>query len=134
MAAVRSGLIQALEREWRDALCTKDIDRLRALMHPQFRMIGIRSTRPFLLTREEWLDAIKDREVLGIETDLKDSVEFDHLLVATSEARWRVSYLGQTVEDCVLLTDVWLFDEGRWRVVRRHLSPMPTAECLESKH
>jgi len=25
----------------------------------------------------------------------------------------------------VLLTDVWVFDDERWRVVRRHSSPVP---------
>ena len=46
-------LIGALEHEWRDALCAKDMGRLRALIHPQFVLIGTRSTGPFTLNREE---------------------------------------------------------------------------------
>ncbi len=45
-------LIRALECEWRDALCAKDIDRLRTLIHPDFVLIGTRSTGPFNLTRD----------------------------------------------------------------------------------
>ena len=46
-------------------------------------------------------------------------------MVGTVEARWRVKYLGREIEDCVLLTDVWVYDEDRWQVVRRHSSPAP---------
>jgi len=130
VAAARSGLIEALEREWRDALCAVDINHLRALMHPKFTLIGTRAKGAFILTRDEWLEAIEKRKVLDIESRIRDSVEFESVMIATTEAKWRVSYLGQTVEDCVLLTDVWVYDEDRWRVIRRHLSPVPAAECF----
>jgi len=55
-------VIEGLEREWRDALCSKDMDRLRALVHPEFVLIGTRSTGPFMMQRDEWLDAIQRRD------------------------------------------------------------------------
>ena len=118
-------LIRALECEWRDALCAKDIDRLRTLIHPDFVLIGTRSTGPFILTRDEWLDAIQKRELISIDLDIRDAVVFDQMMVGTIEARWRVKYLGGEIEDCVLLTDVWVRDKDRWQVVRRHSSPAP---------
>jgi hypothetical protein len=119
-------LIDSLEREWRDALCAKDIDKLRALIHPKFKLIGTRMSGPFTMTREEWLEAIEKRELLGIELDIKDATVFDTTMVGTVEAKWRVSYLGRAIEDCVLLTDVWVCEDDRWQVVRRHSSPIPT--------
>ncbi len=118
-------LIRALECEWRDALCAKDIDRLRTLIHPDFVLIGTRSTGPFVLTRDEWLDAIQRRELVSIDLDIQDAVVFDQMMVGTIEARWRVKYLGGEIEDCVLLTDVWVRDKDRWQVVRSHSSPAP---------
>ena len=56
-------LIEELEREWRDALCSKDMERLQALVHRDFVLIGTRSTGPFMMNRQEWLDAIQRREV-----------------------------------------------------------------------
>jgi uncharacterized protein DUF4440 len=120
-------VIGALEREWRDALCAKDIERLRVLIHPRFTLIGTRSTGPFTMTRDEWLEAIQKRELISIDLDIKDAVVFDQIMVGTVEAKWRVSYLGRAIEDCVLLTDVWVRDEERWQVVRRHSSPIPAA-------
>jgi hypothetical protein len=119
-------LIDSLEREWRDALCAKDIDKLRTLIHPKFKLIGTRMSGPFTMSREEWLEAIEKRELLGIDLDVKDATVFDTVLVGTVAAKWRVSYLGRAIEDCVLLSDVWVCEDDRWQVVRRHSSPMPS--------
>ena len=118
-------LIQSLENEWRDALLSRDIDGLRSLIHPRFVLIGTRSTGPFELSREEWLDAIQKRELVSIELSVSDAVVFPQMMVGTVEARWRVKYFGGEIDDCVVLTDVWVYDEDRWQVVRRHSSPAP---------
>lgn len=129
MAAEGNRLIETLEREWRDALCARDIERLGSLIHPDFVLIGTRSSRPFIMHRDEWLDAIQRREVADIKLRVMHATIFDQVMVGTIEARWSVSYLGRKIDDCVLLTDVWVFDEGHWRVIRRHSSPMPDKEC-----
>ena len=118
-------LIRSLEHQWRDALCAKDEDRLRALIHPDFVLIGTRSTGPFVLTRDEWLEAIKRRELISIELDIRDALVFEDMMIGTIDARWRVKYLGGEIEDCVLLTDVWVRENDQWQVVRRHSTPAP---------
>ena len=118
-------LIRGLECQWRDALCAKDNNRIASLVHPSFVLIGTRSTGPFMLSREEWLDAIQRREIISIDLDIKDAVVFDQMMVGTIEAKWRVKYLGGEIEDCVLLTDVWVKEGDRWQVVRRHSTPAP---------
>lgn len=121
-------LIDSLESEWRDALCAKDIDRLRSLIHPDFTLIGTKARGAFTMSREEWLEAIQRRELISIELDVRDAVVFEDVIVGTVEARWRVSYLGRPIEDCVLLTDVWVCVDDRWQAVRRHSSPLPESE------
>ena len=118
-------LIGALEHEWRDALCAKDMGRLRALIHPQFVLIGTRSTGPFTMNRDEWIDAIQRRELVTIDLEIRDASAFDQVMIGTIEARWRIKYLGREIEDKVLLTDVWVYDEGHWCVIRRHSTPAP---------
>jgi len=125
-------LIEAVERQWRDALCAKDMDLLRSLIHPRFVLIGTRASGPFVMTRDEWLEAIQRREVVSIEMNIEHALILDQVMVGTVHAKWRVKYLGREIEDCVLLTDVWVFDEGRWRVVRRHSSPVPGSHRLEA--
>ncbi len=125
MAAKTRELIATLEHEWRDAVCAKDLDRLRALIHPRFVLIGTRANGPFEMSRDEWLEAIKKRELVAIDLNVTDAFATDDMMVGTVEAKWRIKYLGRVLQDTVLLTDVWICDEGRWRVVRRHSSPVP---------
>ena len=132
MVAKTCELIEALERQWRDALCAKDMDRLRSLIHPRFVLIGTRASKPFMLNRDEWLEAIQKRELVSIELDIGDALVLDQMMIGTVQAKWRVKYLGREIEDCVLLTDVWVFDDDRWRVVRRHSSPIPAENCVDA--
>ena len=129
MAARNFELIQALEREWCDALCGKDMERLRNLVHPDFVLIGTRSTGPFMMGRDEWLEAIQRREVDSIDVEVRDATVLDQMMVGTVMARWRLKYLNRIIEDCVVLTDVWVFDNGRWQALRRHSTPAPAGEC-----
>lgn len=133
MADKSHQLIEALENEWRDALCTKDVDHLRALVHPDFVLIGTRSSGPFTMGREEWLDAIQKRDVDSIDLQVTDATTLDQVMVGTVQAKWRLKYLGRVIEDCVLLTDVWVHDEGRWRALRRHSTPAPCPESISTR-
>lgn len=129
MADKSRQLIEGLEREWRDALCSKDMDRLRALVHPDFVLIGTRSTGPFMMEREEWLDAIQRREVDSIDLEVRDATTLPDVMIGTIHARWRIKYLGRVIEDCVVLTDVWVRENGQWQAIRRHSTPAPAGEC-----
>jgi ketosteroid isomerase-like protein len=122
-------LIEGLERQWRDALCSKDMEKLRSLVHPDFVLIGTRSTGPFMMSRDEWLDAIERRDVVNIELEVRDATSLDQVMVGTVHAKWRLKYMSRIIEDCVLLTDVWVLDDGQWRAIRRHSTPAPAADC-----
>ena len=130
MADPNCDLIEGLEREWRDALCSKDMDRLRSLVHPDFVLIGTRSTGPFMMDRQQWLDAIQRRDVEAIELEVRNATVVENLMIGTVQARWRLKYLGRIIEDCVILTDVWVKDEGRWQAIRRHSTPAPPGACM----
>jgi len=122
-------VIGQLERDWRDALCSKDLDQLAGMMHPDFVLIGTRSTGPFLMHRNDWLEAIQRREVDTIEFNVMDATAFDNVMIGTVHARWRIKYLGRVIEDCVLLTDVWVREGDRWLAIRRHSTPAPAGQC-----
>jgi ketosteroid isomerase-like protein len=126
-------VIEGLEREWRDALCKKDMEQLRSLVHEDFVLIGTRSSGPFQMHREEWLDAIQRREVDAIVIEVRDATTVGDVMIGTIHARWRLKYLGRVIEDCVLLTDVWVKDDGRWQAIRRHSTPAPAGECPDLK-
>lgn len=132
MADPNSKLIEKLETEWRDALCRKDMDRLQSLLHKNFVLIGTRSTGPFMMSRDEWLGAIQRRDVQDVDVKIHDSTVFDDVMIGTIQASWRLKYLGRTIEDCVVLSDVWVKDDGRWQAIRRHSTPAPPGACIKT--
>lgn len=129
MADSNCQLIEQVERQWCDALCSRDMDRLRELVHPDFILIGTRASGPFQMGRDEWLEAIQRREVESIALDVRDATILESVMIGTVQAKWRLKYLGRVIEDCVILTDVWVHQDGRWQAVRRHSTPAPASDC-----
>ena len=70
-------VIEEVERQWCDALVGRDMERLRELVHPDFVLIGTRSSGPFQMQRDEWLDAIERRDVDSIELEIRDATILD---------------------------------------------------------
>lgn len=120
-----------LERAWRDALFAKDEAALRALIHPQFKLVGIRSTGTVTVGLEDWLGALHKMDIASLEVRVTDSVRLDQTIVATVDAQWKLRFMGHTIDERVLLTDVWVRTDKGWQVVRRHSSPVPAGVHIE---
>ena len=130
MAADPGDIIE-LERAWRDALFAKDEDGLRKLIHPQFKLVGIRSTGTVAVGLEDWLGALQKMDIASLEVRVTDSVRVDRTIVATVDAQWKLRFMGHTIDERVLLTDVWVKGDDGWQVVRRHSSPVPPGVHIE---
>ena len=123
--------VRDLERQWRDALFAKDEARLRQLIHPQFKLVGIRSTGTVAVSLEDWILALRKMDLVSLEIRVMEALRFDHTIVATVDAQWKLRFMGHAIDERVLLTDVWVkFDEG-WQVIRRHSSPVPPGVSIE---
>lgn len=123
--------IRDLERQWRDALFAKDEARLRQLIHPQFKLVGIRSTGTVGVSLEDWLVALQKMDLVSLEVRVMDSVGVDRTIVATVDAQWKLRFMGHAIDERVLLTDVWVKTDEGWQVVRRHSSPVPAGVSIE---
>jgi hypothetical protein len=117
--------VRDLERDWRDCLIAKDEAGLRRLIHPQFKLVGVRSTGSVAVDLEQWIEALKRMDIASLEVRVIECVALDNAIVATVDAQWKVRYLGQLIDERVLLTDVWVRVSDGWQVVRRHSSPVP---------
>lgn len=123
--------VRDLERQWRDALFAKDEATLRRLIHPQFKLVGIRSTGTVAVGLEDWLVALRKMDLISLEVRVMDSVRLDQTIVATVDAQWKLRFMGHAIDERVLLTDVWVQGEDGWQVVRRHSSPVPAGVDIE---
>lgn len=123
--------IRDLERQWRDALFAKDEAKLRQLIHPQFKLVGIRSTGTVAVSLEDWIIALQKMDLISLEVRVMDAVRLDQTIVATVDAQWKLRFMGHAIDERVLLTDVWVKTDGGWQVVRRHSSPVPAGVSIE---
>ena len=123
--------VRDLERQWRDALFAKDEASLRQLIHPQFKLVGIRSTGTVAVGLEDWLLALRKMDLISLEVRVMDSLRLDQTIVATVDAQWKLRFMGHAIDERVLLTDVWVRVEEGWQVVRRHSSPVPPGVNIE---
>lgn len=120
-----------LERDWRDALFAKDEAALRGLIHPQFKLVGIRSTGTVAVGLEDWLGALKKMDIASLEVRVTESLRLDRTIVATVDAQWKLRFMGHLIDERVLLTDVWVKGDSGWQVIRRHSSPVPPGVHIE---
>jgi len=123
--------VATLEREWRDALLAKDEAALRRLIHPRYKLVGIRSTGSVAVDLEQWIAALRRMDIASLDVRVVECVALDEVIVATVDAQWKVRYLGQLIEERVLLTDVWVRVGSRWQVLRRHSSPVPKGALVD---
>ena len=128
---VAEATIHDLERSWRDALFAKDEAALRKLIHPHFKLVGIRSTGTVGVGLEDWLVALQKMDIASLEVRVLDSIRIENTIVATVDAQWKVRFMGHPIDERVLLTDVWVRENGQWIVVRRHSSPVPPGVNIE---
>ena len=123
--------VRELEAAWRDALVAKDEASLRRLIHPQFKLVGIRSTGSVAVDLDQWIDALQRMDIASLEVRVTECVAFENVIVATVDAQWKLRFMGHAIDERVLLTDVWVKADDRWQVVRRHSSPVPAGVSIE---
>ena len=129
--AVDAPDVRDLERRWRDALFAKDEAALRELIHPDFKLVGIRSTGTVAVSLEDWLLALQKMDLISLEVRVMDSLRVDQTMVATVDAQWKLRFMGHAIDERVLLTDVWVKVGDDWQAVRRHSSPVPAGVSIE---
>ena len=119
----RDDIVRALEERWRAALLAKDEQAIRGLVHPDFKLVGVRAnSQPISIDLDHWLEALSGMNIAAVEFGVLERAGDDHTLVATLDACWKVRFMNQCIDERVLLTDVWLRDGDSWRAIRRHTS------------
>ena len=122
------------EQAWKAALIAKDATRLRQLLHPDFRLNGLRGAVMTALDREQWIAALEKMDLVGLTIELKDSLVLPQILTGSMIAHWRVRYLGQEIDEQVFINDVWVATaQGEWQVIRRHSTPMSQKNNIRPK-
>lgn len=116
-------LVEELENSWCAALCRKDLGQLGSLTHENFLLIGTRAGQPFMMNRQEWLEAVTQHAVERVTVELRDAIMLDKVIIGTVAAHWRIHSFGRLIEDSVVMTSIWVKDARGWKAIRRHSTP-----------
>lgn len=125
----KAAILRGLEGEWRAALLAKDEAALHRLIHPDFKLVGVRPTGEAIsIDLDHWIGALGGMDIAEVEFSVIEAVGDERTLIGTIDACWKVRFMHQCIDERVLLTDVWLRDGDAWRVIRRHTSFVPPAK------
>ena len=80
---------------------------------------------------EQWIDALKRMDIASLEVRVTECVALENVIVATVDAQWKVRYLGQLIDERVLLTDVWVQRGRRLAGGPAALQPGPARREIE---
>jgi len=122
------GEIEDLLRRWADAVARREMAFLEALLAPEFTLTTGRPGAE-VRTREQYLAITRDEYEV-------ESWQFDDVVVQHygrfAVARTRYTQTGrmgtETRNATYLMTDAFVKQRGRWRVVARHITPLAQDE------
>ena len=115
--------IGALEQRFADAILAKDLDTLKVILAPEFRLVGVRSTGTSDMPREAWFAGLGRMTFSHFEPTVSSVEVFGDMALATVEGSWTLQFDGRQIAENFYVTDVWVRRDGDWRIVRRHSSP-----------
>ncbi len=77
-------------------------------------------------SRQEWLDVTRERyRIVSFAFDWMRVEAYGDAAVVRSRYHQRASMDGQDRSSPYLMTDVWIRRGGSWRLVTRHVTPLP---------
>ncbi|HEY3705625.1 MAG TPA: nuclear transport factor 2 family protein [Terracidiphilus sp.] len=126
--------VRDAEQGWNAAILRRDVAAAREFMAPEYQLlVGIEGRNLARYPLALWLAALPNYVIHSHTThDMNISVWGD-VAVATL-AHWQdaEAWDGRDISGNFMLTDVWVFRDGRWLVAERHssrLEEMPSSKA-----
>ena len=117
--------LRHLEESWSVAFHTSDYAFMERILAPEFTLVGIRSTGVSTVTRADWLANTRVMKFRAFDTRVLSVEMYGDAAVVTMDGSWTIDWNDRHIDERFLVTDVWVFRNTKWQVVRRHSSPYP---------
>lgn len=115
--------ISTLEREWAAAFQAKDIFALQNLMADGYALIiGVQGLPLQVVPRNAWLEDLHDYEISSVNIDHIHVRAYGDVAVAVMLWRQEAKLGGRDRSAQFMLTDIWVRQNGEWRMAERHSS------------
>jgi ketosteroid isomerase-like protein len=121
----RAGELRALEERFMTAVAERDLDFLERHLGEEFTLITGRSGHE-TRGRAEWLEVTATAyEIRSFRFDELEVLDYGDVAVVRSRYSQEARMGGADRSQSYLMTDVWHRREGAFRLVARHISPLP---------
>ena len=116
--------VVAASQEWMEALKAKNEALLQEILHDDFVLIASRGWDASIIDRQMWVrNAIEHWVLHAFKFEDVDIHVYGKVAVMRSRFGQEATVRGRPLNFTAYLTDVWVREEQRWRVVSRHSSP-----------
>ncbi|MFL6205790.1 MAG: DUF4440 domain-containing protein [Acidimicrobiales bacterium] len=83
---------------------------------------------PAVMPRERWLEVLPDYVLHEYEAEEQHVAEDGDEAAVLTRVRMRATVLGEPRDGIFVITDVWRRRDDRWRLWRRHSTPLSAGE------
>ena len=119
-----------LEVEFMEAVKRRDVEYLDQVLGENFVLTTGRPGAE-VRSRQAWLDVTRERyQIDSFEFEWVRVEAYGDAAVVRSRYHQRAEMDGEDRSYPYLMTDVWIRRESAWRLVTRHVSPLPTTHGL----
>lgn len=125
--------LAAAMRRFDEAVQKRDHVAAEEVLDEDYALVLIHPS-PTHLPRARWLQVLPDYVVHSYTVEEQQVDRVDDVAAVLSRVRMQATVLGEDRSGLFVLTDVWRLREGRWRVWRRHSSPLTAGELPEAAH
>ena len=123
----RAGELRSLEERFMTAVAERDLDFLESHLGEEFTLT---TGRPGQETRDrsEWLEVTSTAyEIRSFRFEELDVLDYGDVAVVRSRYSQEATMGDAERSQSYLMTDVWHRRDGEFRLVSRHISPLPSA-------
>lgn len=115
--------ISNLERQWAAAFQRKDVAALQKMMADGYALvIAVESLPLQVVPRNAWLEALADYNITEASVDHIHVRMYGNVAVAVMLWRQTATLHGEDRTAVFMLTDIWVYVGGEWRLAERHSS------------
>lgn len=108
---------------WQRAIEGRDRAAAEDVLHPDYALVLVHPA-PAVMPRARWLQVLDDYVVHSFEIHERTVDLEDDVAAVLQSVTQHATVLGEDRSGPFVISDVWLREDGVWRVWRRHSTPL----------
>ena len=118
-SATTTDELTKLSHDWMQAWKDNDMNFLENILAPDFRLL---TSELWVMPREKWLALVPAYKCQSFEYKQQEVRDYGNAAIVQSNYSQTATLNGQDRSGDFLITDIWVNQDGNWKVTHRHTS------------